>query len=65
MKNYIIKKSSKPLTLKNQFKIFFVICTVILSNLRRDRDLTDTLEADNSKIVSQKNLIWVQLKSPS
>ena len=37
------------------------ISTVVLSILRRDRDLTDTLETHNSKTVSQKNFLWVEL----
>ena len=39
--------------------------TVVLSNLRRDRDLINTLEAHNSKTIGQKNLMWVHLESPS
>ena len=34
---------------------------VIILNLRRDRDLTDTLKAYNSKTVSKKIFMWVQL----
>ena len=42
-----------------------IIITVVLSNLRWDRDLAYTLGAHNSKTVSQKNLMRVQLEPPS
>ena len=39
------------------------LSTLVLSNLRRYRDLTDTLEGQNSKTMSQKKLIRLQLES--
>ena len=39
-------------------------CNVVLLNLRRERDLTDTLEAHNPKTVRQKNVIHVHLELP-
>ena len=39
--------------------------TVVLSNLRWDRDLVNTLEAHNSKTISHKILMRVLLESPS
>ena len=39
------------------------IHSVILSNLRRDRDFTYSLEANHSKMVSQKVSMWVQIEA--
>ena len=42
-----------------------VIISLVLSNLRRDRNLANKLEAHNSKMVSQKILMQVLLEFPS
>ena len=39
------------------------LSNLVLSNLRRYRDLTDTLEGHNSKTMSQKNFMRLQLES--
>ena len=73
-KQHVFLLKEKFLVFKQAFskvfkkmKFFFLIIktnhkyTVVLSNLRRDRDLACFLEAYNSKMVSQKNSMRIQL----
>ena len=51
------------LTPHRRFKYSGSVYTVVLSNLRWDRVLAYSLEANNSKIANQKNSIWTQLEA--
>ena len=46
------------------FKTNSRLSTLVLSNLRRFRELTDTLEGHKSKTMSHKNLMRLQFELP-